>query len=177
MKLQIKQLVKEWNYTKRRGLKMWNDQIKEGVSNKKEAFQIYIWNKLNNEDWTGSLWWDFMFLWWWVWRWLASRMLLCVVWSLLTNIWQEFIASIRSRDSSVSIMSGYGLDERACPLASVSRLALGPTQPAVQWVLGVLSPGVKRSRGMTLTIHPHLLQRSWMSRSCTSSPPKRLHGV
>jgi hypothetical protein len=28
-----------------------------------------------------------------------------------------------------------------------------------------------------LTTHPHLVPRSWMSRSCTSSPPKRLHGV
>jgi hypothetical protein len=29
------------------------------------------------------------------------------------------------------------------PVASVSRPALGPTQPPVQWAPGVLSPGVK----------------------------------
>jgi hypothetical protein len=59
-----------------------------------------------------------------------------------------------SRGSSVSIVSGYGLDDRAIevrspagarifPIASVSRPALEPTQPPVQWVPGVLSPGVK----------------------------------
>jgi len=30
---------------------------------------------------------------------------------------------------------------------------------------------------VTLTIHTHLVPRSWISRSYTSSPPKRLHGV
>jgi hypothetical protein len=59
----------------------------------------------------------------------------------------------------------------------MSRPALGPTQPPVQWVPGVLSPGLKRGRGVTLTTHPHLVPRSSMSRSYTSSPPKRLHGV
>jgi hypothetical protein len=39
-------------------------------------------------------------------------------------------------------------------LASVSRPALGSTQPPVQWVPGVLSPGVKRGRRVTLTTHP-----------------------
>jgi hypothetical protein len=67
--------------------------------------------------------------------------------------------------SSVSIVSDYGLDDRAVGvrspagakdffLASVSRPAL------VQWVQGVLSPGVKRGRGVMLTTHPHLVPRS-----------------
>jgi hypothetical protein len=85
-----------------------------------------------------------------------------------------------SRGSSVSIVSSYGLDDRAIdtrqrqeifPLASVSKPALGNTQPPVQCVLGVLSPGVKRGRGVTLTTHPHLVPRSRMSRTYTSPPP------
>jgi hypothetical protein len=31
--------------------------------------------------------------------------------------------------------------------------ALGPTQPPVQWIPVVFSPGVKRGRGVTLTTH------------------------
>jgi hypothetical protein len=50
--------------------------------------------------------------------------------------------------------------QRIFPLASVSRPALGPTQPPVQWVPGVLSPGVKHGRGVMLTTHPHLVPRS-----------------
>jgi hypothetical protein len=57
------------------------------------------------------------------------------------------------------------------PLASVSRSALRPTQPPAQRVPGVLSPGLKRGRGVTVTTHPHLVPRSRMSRSYTSSPP------
>jgi hypothetical protein len=41
------------------------------------------------------------------------------------------------------------------PLLSVSRPALGPTLPPVQWVPGVFSPGVDCGRGVTLT--PHLI--------------------
>jgi hypothetical protein len=58
-----------------------------------------------------------------------------------------------------------------------ARPARGHTQFPVQWVPGVLSPGVKGGRCVTLTTHPHLVPRSRMSRSYTSSPPKRLHGV
>jgi hypothetical protein len=68
--------------------------------------------------------------------------------------------------SSVSIVSGYGLDDRSIelrspaeakrifPLTSVSRPNLEPTQPPTQRVTGVLSPGIKRGWGVTLTTHP-----------------------
>jgi hypothetical protein len=59
---------------------------------------------------------------------------------------------IRSRDSSVSLTADWttgrsrfdpGRGKRIFPLASVCRPALGPTQPPVQWLPGVLSLGVK----------------------------------
>jgi hypothetical protein len=55
-------------------------------------------------------------------------------------------------------------------LVSVFRAALRPTQPPVQWVPGVLSLGIKRGLGVTLTTHPHLVPRSRMSRSHNSFP-------
>jgi hypothetical protein len=67
-----------------------------------------------------------------------------------------------------SVVSGYGLDDRAFGVRSLAVVrefflyipALGPTQPPVQWVPGVLSSGVKRGRGVTLAIHPHVVPRS-----------------
>jgi hypothetical protein len=53
-----------------------------------------------------------------------------------------------------------GRGERIFPVSSVSRPALGPTQPPVQSVPGVLSPGLKRGRGVMLTTHSHLVPRS-----------------
>jgi hypothetical protein len=53
----------------------------------------------------------------------------------------------------------------------VSRQALRCTHPPIQWI-----SGVKRSRGVKLITHPHLVLRSRMSRSYTSSPPCRLYG-
>jgi hypothetical protein len=84
--------------------------------------------------------------------------------------------------SSVSIVSGYGLDDRTIEvrsrveakdflLTSVSGQALWPTQPPVQWVPEVLSPGLNRDRGVMLTTHPYRVLSSWMSTSYASSPP------
>jgi hypothetical protein len=70
-----------------------------------------------------------------------------------------------------------GRDERIFPVASVYRPALRPTQPPAQWVPGVVSPGVMRGRGVTLITHTHLVPRSRMSRSYTSSSPRRLWRV
>jgi hypothetical protein len=83
-------------------------------------------------------------------------------------------------------VSDYGLDDQAIGVrfpagamdfSSVSRPALRPTQPPVQWVPEVPSPGVKARPGRDADHSPHLVPRSRMSRSYTSSPPKRLHGV
>jgi hypothetical protein len=85
---------------------------------------------------------------------------------------------------NLSVLGPYkvsGLGDRAIEVrfpseAPVSRPALRSTQ-WVQWVPRVLSPGLKRGRGVTLTTHPHPVSRSKMSRSYNSSPPKRLRGV
>jgi hypothetical protein len=65
--------------------------------------------------------------------------------------------AIESRDSSVGMTLGYGLDDRGSrvrftrggglgvfPFTTASRTALGLTQPPIQWVPGALSLGVKR---------------------------------
>jgi hypothetical protein len=91
---------------------------------------------------------------------------------LPNDIWWWVQNIKRSQHSSVSIVSDYGLDDRCSipgrdkrvfPLASVWRLALGRTQPPVQWV--------QRGRGVTLPTHPHILPKCWKSRSYTSSVP------
>jgi hypothetical protein len=47
------------------------------------------------------------------------------------------------------------------PPACVFRPALMPNQPPIQRVPGVLSPGVKRGGGVTLTTHSHPVPRSF----------------
>jgi hypothetical protein len=62
----------------------------------------------------------------------------------------------KSRDSSVGIALGYGLDDWISrvrfpvgagnfSLTTASRTVLGPTQPPIQWVPGAFSLGVKRT--------------------------------
>jgi hypothetical protein len=67
-----------------------------------------------------------------------------------------------SRVSSGSIVSDYGLDDRAIGVRSPAGAKdfSCPTQPPVQWVPGIISPGVKRGRGVMLATHPHLVPRS-----------------
>jgi hypothetical protein len=79
----------------------------------------------------------------------------------------------------ITSVSGYALDNRAIGVRSpaegkgFSSSSNSGAHPApVQWVPEVLSPGVKRGRGVTLTTHSHLVPRSRMSRSYTSSPPQ-----
>jgi hypothetical protein len=91
------------------------------------------------------------------------------------------------RGSSFSIVSGYGLNDRTIevqprqrrkdfPVASV-QTGSGVHRASCKWVREVLSPGLNRGRGVTMTTQPHLVPRSRMSRSYTSSPPKHLRGV
>jgi hypothetical protein len=64
--------------------------------------------------------------------------------------------------SVAGIATGYGLDSPGIEsqwgpdFPHLSRLALGPTQPPVQWLPG-LSRGLKSGWGVTLTPHPLLV--------------------
>jgi hypothetical protein len=49
--------------------------------------------------------------------------------------------------------------QRIFPVASVSKPAVRPTQLLVQRVPGVLSAGIKRGRGVTMTTHPIKCER------------------
>jgi hypothetical protein len=77
----------------------------------------------------------------------ANRLRIAVFFSIPNRL------NIGSLDSSVGIATGYRLDDRGVgvrvPVGSrifstSSRLAMRFTQPPIQWVPGVISPGVKR---------------------------------
>jgi len=64
-----------------------------------------------------------------------------------------------------SNIDGLGIESRwRSDFPHLFRPALGPTQPPLQWVLG-LSRGVKSSRGVTLTPHSLLVPLSRKSRA------------
>jgi hypothetical protein len=82
-----------------------------------------------------------------------------------------YIYIIKNRVSSGSIVSDYGLDDRAIGVRSPagvkdfsSNLCVqtGSGAPPASCTMGTggLSPGVKRGRALTLTTHPHLVPRS-----------------
>jgi len=97
---------------------------------------------------------------------IVKTLLKCESVSRVQQIYRHCFATVYvSGDgpgSSVGIVTGYGLDgpgiESRCgrDFPHLSRPALGPTQPSVQWVPG-LSPCVKSGRGVTLTPHPLLV--------------------
>jgi hypothetical protein len=71
----------------------------------------------------------------------------------------NFVTFILHASCSVQLQTGrpgfdFRLRKSTFPLATVSRPALRSTQPPTQWVPGILSPGVKLSRGVTLSTHP-----------------------
>jgi hypothetical protein len=78
------------------------------------------------------------------------------------------IVGVVSRDSSVSTVSNYGLDYRAIGIRSLARakdfsstlcVQTGSGAHPASYPMGTGVPfpgGVKRSRGVTLTTHPHL---------------------
>jgi hypothetical protein len=75
----------------------------------------------------------------------------------------------RSRVSSVSIVSDYGLGDRAIGVRSPTGakdfssslcVQTGSGAHPASYTMGVLSPGVKRGRDVMLTTHPHLVPRS-----------------
>jgi hypothetical protein len=89
---------------------------------------------------------------------------------------------IGSRDSSVGIATRLragrsGFDSRGGGLfTTVSRTALGPTQPPIHWVPGALSLGVKRP-GRDADHSPPSSAEVKNTWSYTSTPPIRLRAV
>jgi hypothetical protein len=84
----------------------------------------------------------------------------------------------QSRGSSVSIVSNHALDDRGLIPGRAKVFLFWPLCPDRLWgPPSLLSSGYWRGRGVMLTTHPYLVQMPRKRRSCTSSPPKRLHGV
>jgi len=100
--------------------------------------------------------------------WLEYRSVYKTIWSTLDLQcflnWVLCTAGSRSSSDISCLATDWNLrgwtrfdprqGQRIFPLISESRPALGPTQPPVQWVPGVLSPGVKSGRGVRLTTRP-----------------------
>jgi hypothetical protein len=88
------------------------------------------------------------------------------------------VQPLRSRNSSVGIATGYGLDYRGVGVLIQlgSTPAVGSTQPTIQWVLGTLSPGVKRP-GCEANRSPPASADVKKNVDLYIHSPIRLHGV
>jgi hypothetical protein len=91
---------------------------------------------------------------------------------------------LRSRVSSGSIVSDYGLDNRATGVRSKAgekdfscilcvQTGSGTHTASCKMGTGGLFPRGKARPGRDVDHSPHLVLRSLMSRSCNSSPPRR----
>jgi hypothetical protein len=102
----------------------------------------------------------------------------------MCSAWKNISPLKRIWVSSVSIASDYRLGDRVRSLAEakdfLSSLCIQTSSEAhpASCTMGTRRPflGVKRGRGLTLTIQPHLVPRSRKSRNYTSSLPWRLYG-
>jgi hypothetical protein len=114
---------------------------------------------------------------------LKSRTLMFILWTNNINAYRtvnikwlqnlDILNNAFERGSSVSMVSGYGLDYRAIEVRSPAGAKDFSCSLCVQTGSGAhpasctmgtvgLFPGVKHGRGVTLTTHPHLVPRSWM---------------
>jgi hypothetical protein len=118
-----------------------------------------------------------------------------ILWLKELNLWNVIMKTPYTKNnyfnrpgSSGSIVSDYVLDDRAIGVRSPAGTKDFSSSLCVQTGSGAHPasppmgtggpfPGAKRGRGVTLTTHPRLVPKSRMSRSYTSSPPKRHHGV
>jgi hypothetical protein len=91
--------------------------------------------------------------------------------NLFCSFYYPYLPFESSRDSSGSIVSDYGLDDRAIGVQSptgtkdfysILCVQTGSGAHPAPCTMGarVLSPGVKRGWGVMLTTHPHLVPRS-----------------
>jgi len=95
----------------------------------------------------------------------------------LSSIHSGYIINSGGQVSSVIIVSGYGLGDREIEVRPPAEANLcvqtssGAHSACCPMGTGGPFPGVKRVRDVTLTTHHHLVPRSRISRSYTSSSP------
>jgi hypothetical protein len=108
--------------------------------------------------------------------------------SCIGDFFQPGDVSMWGRVSSGSIVSDYGLDDRAVGVRYSAGVKDFSSSLCVQTGSGAHPascpvgtggpfPGGKARPGRDANHSTRLVPRSWMSRSYISSPPKRLHGV